>query len=88
MRTLLKPHVLVVIAAALTGLVAGTRFIEPAILGALLGLGAGLGGGAFVAAIATGTSLAGGNTGGPRGTQSIWDDEDPGGPPASNGHAR
>lgn len=86
MRSVFQVHVLVVIGAALIGLVAGSRFIEPAILGAVLGLGAGLGGGAFVAAIATGTNLAGGTSGGPPGTPSIWDDEDAGDPPASNGH--
>jgi hypothetical protein len=89
MRSLFQVHVLVVVVTALVGLFAGSRLIEPVILGALLGLGAGLGGGAFVAAIATGTNLAGGgNRSGPLGTPSIWDDEDQGDPPASNGHRR
>lgn len=85
MRSLFHVHVLVVLGAALIGLIVGSRFVEPAILGAVLGLGAGLGGGAFAAAIVTGTSLAGGGGGSPMIT-SIWDDEDTGDPPASNGH--
>ncbi len=85
MRSLFQLHVFVVVIAAVVGLVVGSRFIDPTILGALLGLGAGLGGGAFIAAIATGTNLAGGGAGGP-GTPSIWDDEDANNaPPTSNG---
>lgn len=86
MQSLLQVHVFVVVGAALIGLIAGSRLIDPAVLGALLGLGAGLGGGAFVAAIATGTNLAGGAGSGANGMPSIWDDEEPGDPPTSNGH--
>ncbi len=85
MRSLFQLHVIVVVIAAVVGLVVGSRFIEPTILGALLGLGAGLGGGAFTAAIATGTDLASRSAGG-AGTPSIWDDEDVNNaPPTSNG---
>jgi hypothetical protein len=85
MRSLLQPHVLMVLVAAIIGLVVGSRFIEPAILGALLGLGAGLGGGAFIAAVATGTNLASGNRSAGPGAPSIWDDEETSEPPPSNG---
>jgi hypothetical protein len=87
MRALLQTHVLVVVGAAAAGLALGLRFIEPALLGALLGLGAGLGGGAFIAALATGTSLAGGGT--RPGATSIWDDEDlpTDDPPRTNGRS-
>ena len=88
MRSLFQTHVVVVPVAAVAGTFVGLNFIEPAILGALLGLGAGLGGGAFIAAIATGTNLAGGGTSSSPGqTPSIWDDEERSGdkPPTSNG---
>ena len=92
MRSVFQTHVIVVVVAAAVGVVVGSQFIEPAILGALLGLGAGLGGGAFIAAVVTGTSLAGG---GARsvGPADIWGDEDlpdeqpDGDPPRANGRS-
>lgn len=58
----LKPHYLIVFGGLLIGLGVGVFVVDvqPAILGWLFGAGAGLTGGAYVAAIASNTQLAGG----------------------------
>ena len=73
MRAIFQLHVVAIVGSAVAGTVIGARFIDPAVLGGVLGLGAGLGGGAFVTALATGTNLAGGR--GPTDPRAIWDDD-------------
>lgn len=60
----MKSHHLIVATGAILGVIVG-EFVwqtEPAFLGWVFGLGLGLLGGAFVAAIASGTALGGGGT--------------------------
>lgn len=64
----LRPHQLIVYAGAAIGVLVGGMIwqTDPRFLGWVFGLGLGLLGGAFVAAVTSGTGLA---TGGPRRTR-------------------
>lgn len=64
MRRYLRPHHLIVYAGAAIGILAGGVVWEtdPKFLGWIFGLGLGLLGGAFVAAVTSGTALAAGGT--------------------------